>query len=262
MSLRQKITPELSKIANRTELSTIARVAADHLNATDAKRLIDQAAAAVANKWSFSHSTEDIAACEAAARRVRLCSQTVGAASGAATGVGGLLTLPADIASSLFILSGTVHATASAYGYQEDSAADQAIRLRVIDLAMSSSSNGRRDSKAAIDDLLHGLVENSDGNQQTLFGDIARTILPSILKNLVGWAISRVGGKAVPVASVLTGGYLGYQLQSRAWKAAAYTYNKRWVIERSTLPKPDNLLTHTTLLSDTFDASHEKAPED
>ena len=220
-------------------MSGLASAAADRLAADDALKLIDRAAAAAVKHWKFSHSTDDFAACAAAARRVRLCSRAAGAISGAATGVGGLAALPADIASSLLILSGTVHATASAFGFRDNSPRDQLIRLHAIDLALKSSGHRRRGRKAAIDELLRNLEVSADRESAAALRLLAQAMLPGVLDNLIGWAVSRAGGKAVPVASAVTGGFLGYQLQNRAWNAASYTYSARWRIERTTLASPD-----------------------
>ncbi len=232
---RQISRSGIRKLARRPEFSAMAHAAARRIAADDVLRLVDRAAAAVIMKLNFSHSVDDLAACETAARRVLLCSRTAGTVSGAATGIGGLPALPADMASSLLITAGTVHATASAFGFRNNSPMDQLIRLHAMDLAVKSAGPGRQDKKDAIGDLLRIVNVSAESPSTAAVQMLAQTVLPGVLDNLINWAVARAGGKAVPAVSAVTGGYFGYLLQTRAWKAAAYVYSERWHIERRAL---------------------------
>ncbi len=213
-------------------MSALANVAVDQLTADEAVKLIDQAVMRVMKRWKFNHPFDDLTACEAAARRVHLCSKAAGTFAGAATGVGGLITVPADIAASLLIVSSTVHATASAFGYQDNAPIDQVIRLHTINLALSASKNQRQTQKMAIDNLLQRANIDADRQSNLALRQLALAIMPSLTDNLMSWTMVRLGGKAVPVVSAATGGYLGYRLQTLATKAALHVYRDRWKLDQ------------------------------
>lgn len=216
----------------RPEISKLANDAANRLAADDAIKFIDRGVASVMNKWAFDHPIGDLEACEAAAKRVQMCSRTVGTITGAVTGVGGFVAMPADIAASLMIMSGTTHATASAFGYSDNSPVDQLIRLQAINLALSASKSQRQTRVAAIDELLQRANIRQDNETMMAFQQLALAMLPGIIDNLIFWILGRLSGKAVPVVSAVTGGYIGYRLQTLAAEAAIYIYRERWKLDQ------------------------------
>lgn len=216
----------------RLEISKIANYAADRLAADDAIKFIDRGVATVMNKWEFDHPIGDLQACEAAAKRVQMCSRTAGTITGAVTGVGGLAAIPADIAASLMIMSGTTHATALAFGYSDNLPVDQLIRLHAINLALSSSKSQHQIRVAAIDELLQRANIRQDSETMMAFQQLALGLLPGMIDNLISWILGRIGGKAVPVVSAVTGGYIGYRLQTLAAESAIYIYRERWKLDQ------------------------------
>ncbi len=225
-----------------TEISELAGSASGKLDTESLIGLIDHVVSSAVTRWRFNHSTDDFFACEAAARRVRMCALAAGSTVGAGTGAAGLAAMPADVLSGLIILAGTVQGTALAYGFSGNTQRDKVLRLHAIDLAMHWTDESRIGKTEAIDEFL---VKGSFGDRQDAYhriDDLVDALAPRVLKNLVSWFSARSSSKIVPIASAAIGGWLGYRAQNAAWSAAAYTYRERWRAERRMLPPPAEVI--------------------
>ncbi len=228
----------LGKGVRRPELAVAAQRVARNMTIRQVVDIMDKAAGWVSARLTFDHRTDDLAVCDAAARRVRRYLGAAGAFGGAATGIGGLAAAPADMVSSLLITAATVHATAAAYGFTENTPRDRLIRLHAVDLALARTGQSQFKKTAVTQTILSRVKLSDDTMTAAMFNQAMQAILPGMIDNLISGVVTRSGGKVVPVVSAATGGVLGYQLQDRVWKAAAFTYRQRWLIERRVIAAP------------------------
>ncbi|WBY17064.1 EcsC family protein [Erythrobacteraceae bacterium WH01K] len=174
----------------------------------------------------FDHDTTDIAAAHRAANKVARAARSISATTGAAAGLGGALSMSADIPATIGIALRTIRDTGRAYGFEGEGAAEKLFRLQVLELAALDDPEER---EARISDL-----EASIGDQGQLIHADHEHITP-----IVDQAVERVSraiafasfrsraGMIVPMIGSIVGGVVNSSFQNDVGKAARFAFQAR-----------------------------------
>lgn len=174
----------------------------------------------------FAHDRSDLEACRKAAKRVERVASTVSGSTGAAAGLGGIVTMGFDIPATIAVAIRNIRDTGKAYGYDGDGEAERLFRLRILELA---ALDGREERSDRIAGLEAGIAP--DGS---LIVVDARQLEP-----IVDQAVERVSraiafsaarsraGMVVPLAGSAVGSIVNASFQSDVSKAARFAYQAR-----------------------------------
>lgn len=174
----------------------------------------------------FDHDIGDLIASHRAAKRVSRVAQGASASTGAAAGLGGALSMSADIPATLAIALRSIRDTGRAYGFDGEGDGEKMFRLRVLELAALNDEDERRERIA---ELESGIDANG-----ALLGNSGETIAP-----LVDQAVERISralafsavrsrlGMVVPLAGSVVGGVVNSSFQSDVGKAARFAFQAR-----------------------------------
>ena len=174
----------------------------------------------------FAHDTSDLETSHRAAGRVERLARTINGSTGAASGLGGLWTMGADIPATLGIAMRNVRDTGRAYGYDGHGEAERVFRLQILELAALDDADRRRD--------LIAQIESSIADDGSLKSTSEGTIEP-----LVDQAVERVSralafasvrtrfGMAVPLLGSVVGGIVNSSFQKDVSRAARFAYQAR-----------------------------------
>ncbi|WP_100259201.1 EcsC family protein [Qipengyuania seohaensis] len=177
----------------------------------------------------FDHDTTDIAAAHRAANKVARAARVISATTGAAAGLGGALSMSADIPATIGIALRTIRDTGRAYGFEGEGAAEKLFRLQVLELAALDDPEER---EAHIADLEAGI-----GDQGQLIHADHEHITP-----IVDQAVERVSraiafasfrsraGMIVPMIGSVVGGVVNSSFQNDVGKAARFAFQARHLV--------------------------------
>ncbi len=183
----------------------------------------------------FDHDPLDLEAAHRAAKRVSRTAQGVNASTGAAAGLGGALTMGADIPATLAIALRSIRDTGRAFGFDGEGEEEKMFRLQVLELAALDGEELRAQRIAEIEGRI-----GADG-ALLISGD--DTIVP-----LVDQAVERISraiafsafrsrlGMVVPLAGSIVGGLVNSSFQSDVGKAARFAFQARALKRAEGLP--------------------------
>ena len=83
----------------------------------------------------FDHDLTDLKACHDAAERVAIAVRAISGTTGAASGIGGILTMGLDIPATIALALRCIRDTGRAYGYDGKGARERLFRLQILELA-------------------------------------------------------------------------------------------------------------------------------
>ena len=106
-------------------------------------RGIDQAIGAP-QLVKFDHDLTDLKACQNAAERVAIATRAISGTTGAASGVGGILTMGLDIPATIALALRCIRDTGRAYGFEGEGEAEKLFRLQILELAALNDPEQRK----------------------------------------------------------------------------------------------------------------------
>ena len=188
----------------------------------------------------IGHDLSDIAACEAAARRVQAWSAGTNAASGGLTGWFGAAGVAADIPATITLAARNVRATGAAYGFAEVSDEERAYRLLILEAATTSAGERRGETLKGLGDMAEwmntpeGRIVLDKGGEW-----VSEKVVERIARQLGVNLGSRKAGQVVPIVGGAVAAVVNASFQTDVSRAARYAYRLRWLMARKLLPEPE-----------------------
>lgn len=207
-----------------------------------ALQLADKASGLTIPTAITSHDTNDLDACENAARRVQAWSQGTNAATGGAAGWFGAAGLTADISATIALAARNVRATGAAYGFTNASEAEETFRLAILEVATSMASDKREKSIEGINDLARKLNDPKTKFILDKGGEwVTEKVVERIARKMGISLAGRKAGQIVPVIGGAVGATVNASFQTDVSRAARYAYRQRWLMERKMLVSPEEV---------------------
>lgn len=174
----------------------------------------------------FDHDVSDIEAAHRAAKKVSRTAQTVSATTGAAAGLGGAVSMGADIPATIAIALRSIRDTGRAYGFDGEGPAEKVFRLQILELAALDDPTLR---SQRIDDLEadigeRGQLVHADHDHITPIVDQA---VERISRALAFSAFRGRAGMIVPIVGSLVGSIVNSSFQSDVGDAARFAFQAR-----------------------------------
>lgn len=174
----------------------------------------------------FDHDVYDIEAANRAAKTVSRTAQSISASTGAAAGLGGAVSMSADIPATIAIALRTIRDTGRAFGFEGAGANEKLFRLQILELAALDDPDLRTQRIADL--------ENAIGPDGALIEADHETITPIIdqaverVSRAVAFASFRKrAGMIVPIVGSLVGGVVNSSFQKDVGKAARFAFQTR-----------------------------------
>ncbi|AWW73367.1 hypothetical protein CD351_02875 [Erythrobacter sp. KY5] len=186
---------------------------------------IDQAVA-IPQLMTFDHDVHDIEAAHHAARKVSRAAQGVSASTGAAAGLGGAVSMTADIPATMAIALRTIRDTGRAFGFDGEGPEEKIFRLQILELATLDDPDVRRDRIADLEAQIdpNGHLKSAKGDD--IFGVVDQAV-ERISRALAFAAFRSRAGMLVPVAGSIVGGLVNSSFQADIGKAARFAFQVR-----------------------------------
>ena len=186
---------------------------------------------------SGDHDTDDLDACDGAARRVQALAQTTSATTGLTAGVLGAAGMTADFVATLTLAARTVRATAVCYGFTDgDTREEQLFRLLVLEAATAMDVSGRDDVLAR----LRAMALSIETPETPLRPDdvewLGEKAADRVARQVTFALAGRSVGRWIPLAGGLFGAVVNASFQSDVARAARYANRLRWLGAREGLP--------------------------
>ena len=174
----------------------------------------------------FTHDPNDLQAARDAAKKVARTARSVSASTGAAAGLGGALSMSADIPATIGIALRTIRDTGRAYGYDGEGPAEKLFRLQILELAALDDPEQRSRSITVLEAAI-----GPDGN---LVDAEHEQIVPMVdqaverISRAIAFASFRSrAGMIVPVVGSVVGGIVNSSFQNDVGKAARFAFQAR-----------------------------------
>jgi hypothetical protein len=186
------------------------------------------------------HDLSDIAACEAAARRVQAWSVGTNAASGGVTGWFGAAGVAADIPATITLAARNVRATGAAFGFTQVSDEERAYRLMILETATVSAGANRGETLKNLGELADWMNTPEGRVVFEKGGDwVTDKVVERIARQLGVSLGSRKAGQVVPIVGGAVAAVVNASFQTDVSRASRYAYRLRWLMARKLLPEPE-----------------------
>ena len=195
--------------------------------------LADRAMGPTVPRRLMSHATDDLAACERAARQVQAWASGANAATGGASGLFGAAGLTADIPATIALAARNVRATGAAFGFHGDDDEERLYRLMVLEVAASSAGEARQRSIESLN-AMAAFLASPEGRMVLDRGGswVTDKVVERIARQLGVSLAGRKAGQVVPVVGGAVAAVVNASFQTDVSRAARYAYRQRWLIER------------------------------
>lgn len=174
----------------------------------------------------FDHDLTDLKACHDAAERVAIATRAISGTTGAASGIGGILTMGLDIPATIALALRCIRDTGRAYGYDGKGARERLFRLQILELA----SLNDRDQKAERIAVLEAGIA-ADGSLTEISTDDIEPIIEQAVERVSrALAIAlfrRRVGAVVPLVGSVIGGAVNVSFQGDVGEAARFAFQER-----------------------------------
>ena len=147
-------------------------------------------------------------ACHDAAERVAIAVRAISGTTGAASGIGGILTMGLDIPATIALALRCIRDTGRAYGYDGKGARERLFRLQILELASINDKKQRAERLAALEAGIEQAVER-----------VSRALAIALFRRRVG--------AAVPLVGSVIGGAVNVSFQGDIGEAARFAYQER-----------------------------------
>jgi hypothetical protein len=201
--------------------------------------IADRAVGYTMSDQTTKHSVDDLAACEAASRRVQAWAAGANAASGGATGFWGAAGMSVDIPATIALAARNVRSTGVAFGFNGDGEEERAYRLLVLQVATSTAGSGRGATIASLSDMAAFLASPQGRMLLEKGGDwVSDKVVERIARQLGVTLVGRKAGQVVPVVGGAVAAVVNASFQTDVSRAARYGYRMRWLMQRRLLDGP------------------------
>ena len=174
----------------------------------------------------FDHDLTDLGACQHAAERVARAAKAVSGSTGAASGLGGMLTMGLDIPATIAVALRNIRDTGRAYGFDGKGDRERLFRLQILELA----SLNDRDQKAERLAVLEAGIAD-DGNLTAISPDDIEPIIEQAVERvsraLAIALVRRRVGAVVPLIGSVIGGAVNVSFQGDIGEAARFAFQER-----------------------------------
>lgn len=175
---------------------------------------------------TFDHDPADLEAAHAAAKSVSRTASGISGASGAAAGLGGVVTAGLDIPATIAIALRVIRDTGKAYGYPGDGPREKLFRLQVLELSALDAPEERQRRIAALEAAIgpDGELIDADHEQITPVVDQA---VERVSRAIALASFRSRAGMIVPVVGSAIGGIVNSSFQRDVGKAARFAFQER-----------------------------------
>ena len=202
-------------------------------------RAADRAVGFTLPRGVSGHDRDDLEACERAALGVQKWAMGGNAATGGAAGFLGAAGLGADISATIALGARNVRATAAAYGFNDDSEAEAAFRLLVMEVATRQADKGRKETLGNLRDMAAALNTPEGRIAMKKGGEwVSEKVVERIARQLGVSLAGRKAGQLVPFLGGAVEAVVNASFQADISRAARYAYRQRWLMNRTLLPAP------------------------
>lgn len=195
----------------------VARVA-------QALRQIDDLAARI-DFDQGAHDLDDLDQCRHVALSVERWARVANGATGGTAGIGGVLTMVADIPATMAVAMRNIRETGRAYGYEGDGEAEQLFRLRILELAAIDDDATRQDRIGELEAELadDGSLEIAEEHVDPLIDQAVERIARALA---FSFARSRLGA-GLPLLGAVVGAAVNASFQGDVSRAARFAFQAR-----------------------------------
>ena len=174
----------------------------------------------------FDHDTKDLEAAHRAAEKVARTARSISATTGAAAGLGGALSMSADIPATIAIALRTIRDTGRAFGFEGDGPAEKLFRLQILELAALDDPDERAQRIADLEAGIgaEGQLVHPDHEHITPVVDQA---VERISRALAFASFRSRAGMIVPLVGSVVGGIVNSSFQNDVGKAARFAFQAR-----------------------------------
>lgn len=174
----------------------------------------------------FDHDTTDLAAAHRAAEKVARTARGISATTGAAAGLGGAISMGADIPATIAIALRTIRDTGRAYGFEGEGPAEKLFRLQILELAALDDPEERAQRIADLETGIgeEGQLVHADHEHITPVVDQA---VERISRAIAFASFRSRAGMVVPLVGSLVGGIVNSSFQNDVGKAARFAFQAR-----------------------------------
>ena len=174
----------------------------------------------------FDHDPADLDAAYHAAKAVARTARSVSATTGAAAGLGGAISMSADIPATIAIALRSIRDTGRAYGFEGEGHAEKLFRLQILELAALNDPELRERRIAELEAGIgpDGELINADHEHITPVVDQA---VERISRAIAFNSFRSRAGMIVPVVGSVVGGIVNSSFQDDVGKAARFAFQAR-----------------------------------
>ncbi|HCJ82074.1 MAG TPA: hypothetical protein DHV50_11300, partial [Erythrobacter sp.] len=158
--------------------------------------------------------------------KVSRTARSVSATTGAAAGLGGALSMSADIPATIAIALRAIRDTGRAYGYTGDGPAEKLFRLQILELAAVDEPEARRDRIAALEAALGPAGELVHADHEHI-APIVDQAVERISRAIAFTSFRSRAGMVVPLVGSIVGGLVNSSFQEDVGKAARFAFQAR-----------------------------------
>jgi len=174
----------------------------------------------------FDHDLTDLKACHDAAEKVAIATRAISGTTGAASGIGGILTMGLDIPATIALALRCIRDTGRAYGFDGKGARERLFRLQILELASLNDKTQRIERLAAleagigVDGTLSELPpEEVDPVIEQAVERVSRALAIALFRRRVG--------AVVPLVGSVIGGAVNVSFQGDVGEAARFAFQER-----------------------------------
>ncbi|MXO64783.1 EcsC family protein [Altericroceibacterium endophyticum] len=174
----------------------------------------------------FTHDVSNLEEAHHAARAVSRTASKVSATTGAAAGIGGALSMSADIPATIAIALRSIRDIGRAYGYEGEGPAEKLFRLQILELAALDDPDVRKERIAALEASIGptGDLIEADHEHATPVVDQA---IERISRAIAFTSFRSRAGMIVPIVGSVVGGIVNSSFQNDVGKAARFAFQAR-----------------------------------
>lgn len=174
----------------------------------------------------FDHDLTDLKACHDAAERVAITTRAISGTTGAASGIGGILTMGLDIPATIALALRCIRDTGRAYGYDGKGARERLFRLQILELASINDKKQRAERLAALEAGIGVDGSLSDVPDEEIDPVIEQAV-ERVSRALAIALFRRRVGAAVPLVGSVIGGAVNVSFQGDVGEAARFAFQER-----------------------------------
>lgn len=174
----------------------------------------------------FNHDIADINAAQMAAKKVARIARSISATTGAAAGLGGAISMGADIPATIGIALRTIRDTGRAFGYEGEGAAEKLFRLQVLELAALDNPDEREQRIAGLEAGIGTEGQLIDAEHEHITPVVDQAV--ERISRAIAFASFRSrAGMVVPLVGSVVGGIVNSSFQNDVGKAARFAFLAR-----------------------------------